>query len=681
MNASKSWEIHRVQSVFLIIAATIAVAAFAFAWMYQFIPPKALPSVDLIIDAYKSFVLPKPKEQFVFVLLAGAAPILVYAVAFSPFRHTPSGAAEKFQPILAVGLLFAPLLFSDFVTAVIGEYDKPRLHGGLALIGAAVVAALMSHEFLSLSQGRVRSLQVKISAPILWGFFLSAVALQLASWRLVSITSVTRDGYWSTHADPIFYALSQVVAGKTLMVDLPSQYGLFPEIIGPLFKLIGLSVLKLSVFFAVLQALSLAALYSVLSRNIKIKPLLIVTGLALVLLTFETTLHIAGIDERYYQYWPTRFFWPAISLFAFQWFLAKRNLTRTCIVSLIGAIGLLWNLDSGLFITVVFAAYLVGRLVTALVNMKSWRVAGPPADAWRPTKYIVAIGLHVSVTVAVIVTFLMAMSWKAGEPLNWFWLLAYQKIFYSLGLMMLPLPNHPDPWMSILGVYLIGLISALVAWRARHQRAKDDMLFYLSMLGLGLFVYYEGRSHVLNLITVCWPAAVLIAIFADQSLRSIRAGLIPKRQICIPIASLSFLLLACCVFLMKIPSFLVEASREYKSRGVIEEPFVANEIDFIKAHSIESRKCLIVSQRQGIYHAETGLASPVEGPGLVEILLKSDEQKFVSDFLTGHLRCVFYGVGGYTDAGLKIPMEEILAHYVVRAKNSDSTMLYLEPKQ
>ena len=685
LNAAKHWDAHRVQLLFVAILATIVVVAFGLIWAHQFVPQQARPSSDLIIGVYRSYVLPKPTEQFVFALLASIVPIVALMLTMSPWKSSliqasaPSASTQKILPFIVAALLFSPLMGSEFITAVIGEYGNEHSHGFFAIIAASVAAAagciwsVLWRRSPGPSKWRIASTAVG------WVVFLSAVALQMLAWRLVSIASVTRSGVWSTHADPVFYALSQVVAGKTLMVDLPSQYGLFPEMLGPLFKLIGLSVFKLSAVFAAMQVVSLAAVYYVLSHLVKSRLLLVVTGVALVMLTFESVLYFVGIDERYFQYWPIRFFWPAMSVLGFYWFAHRRTLTRGCVVSLMGAIGLLWNLDSGLFISVAFGAYLVARMVAVLLKSREVSTVSI-GDRWNARTYLIAIALHVLITVVVVAAFLIALTWKAHKPLDLFWLLEYQRIFYSLGLMMLPLPRQLDPWMSALGVYLIGLLAALAAWRQRLPRAKADVLFYLSMLGLGLFVYYEGRSHVLNLVTVCWPAVLIVAILADEVLRAIRARLLSMGEIWLPIAATSFLLLACASFAARAPQLLHDAARQYATRGVTEETFVRSEIALIRERAAGRRKCLIISQRQGIYYAESELGSPLKGPGLVEILLKADQDKLISQVLNGGIPCVFLGIGAHTNAGLKLDAEKMREKYSIVATNAQNTMQYLEAK-
>jgi hypothetical protein len=48
------------------------------------------------------------------------------------------------------------------------------------------------------------------------------------------------------------------------------------------------------------------------------------------------------------------------------------------------------------------------------------------------------------------------------------------------------------------------------------------LVFFLSILGLGLFAYYQGRSHEYVLTLVWWPCFILLAIFLDSMLSAWR---------------------------------------------------------------------------------------------------------------------------------------------------------------
>jgi hypothetical protein len=101
----------------------------------------------------------------------------------------------------------------------------------------------------------------------------------------------------------------------------------------------------------------------------------------------------------------------------------------------------------------------------------------------------------------------------------------YIKVFNYYGFFLLPMPSI-HPWNMVVLFYVIGLfisISHLIDVSSHqgtiHRNEKDPvtkLIFALSILGVGLFVYYVGRSHNYNLIWVSWPMLILATIFTDQ---------------------------------------------------------------------------------------------------------------------------------------------------------------------
>jgi hypothetical protein len=345
----------------LLLLAFVAVAVPLLAWVHgEFIRKESLPA-SLIIDAYAAQVQPESTEQFVFVLLAALVPLLSWSMVLggapvgAPHHLAQPSLKQRLTraggPVALAILLFIPFLGSDFTATLLGKYGTPDqkalLYPLLMLPASAAVVAM--HLRIGTKVGAVPIIRLPV---VVWGTFAAGLALQILSWRLVSFSSVTGSNIWSTHADPVFFALSQTVGGRTLLVDLPSQYGLFPELLAPLFQVVGLSVFKLTLLFALMQAMSLVALLFVLSRLVKSRLILLSAGLCLLMVTFETVLYFVGTEERYFQYWPIRFFWPALSVLALYRFAVHRSMGRLFALSVISAVGLLWNADSGLFVVI-----------------------------------------------------------------------------------------------------------------------------------------------------------------------------------------------------------------------------------------------------------------------------------------------------------------------------------------
>ncbi len=675
----------RVQSLFLGIVIGTVASVFLLIELHSLLPQAKIPSAELVIDAYQEYVVPEPTERFVFIILAVLVPIasfaLVSASAMPRFlghlqevcRRRTVGAVV---PLMVAAFLFAPFFGSDFHSILLGMYSEIhyRIYADL-IVFYAISLLWCSWETASIP--RMRFWPTNRINLFSWLLFTISILLQMLSWRLVGINSVNISGAWSTHADPVFFAVSQVVGGKTLLAELPSQYGMFPEMLAPILRITGLSVLSLSSLFAVMQVVSLVSLFFVLAKLVRIPLLRVVGGISLVVVTFETVMFFAGFDERYFQYWPIRFFWPAISVLAFYWASRKRTLFYSALMSVVAAIGVLWNVDSGLFIVVAYEAFLAARLIVLVLQ----RPKSNHENRDGAVKlYLSAIVAHMSITIFVILAFFSLLALKTETPLNFPWLFEYQKLFYSLGLMMLPMPRQIDPWMSILGVYLLGMLVSFNSWLHKVGGRRMDMVFYLSMLGLGLFIYYQGRSHVLNLVTVCWPSVMVVAMLTDEYLRAIRAKILPKVQIVLPSVAVSLFFVCCYSFISHSPLMFTGIINLFSTRQASEAPFVIGELAFMRKYGANKHECLILSQRQGIYYAELGLISPLRGPGFVEVLLKADQDRLVEQILHGGVQCIFLGIGEDSKTGLKLDEQKMQDKYLIVATNLQNTMQYLEPR-
>jgi hypothetical protein len=653
----------------LILCFTI-LAAKGLLVLLQFLPQSPAPDISVLLDTISVF--PKPIERTIFLTLGLAVPVTAFFLIRSRglFHNIAYPKLTSLAIPLVVALFFFwPLINSPFLALI-----TPLGSTYVLLLNCFAIASLwcLWSVYSKFSIARPELIRIFV-----WILVISSMLLLMFAWRIVSLNAVTSDGTWSTHVDAALYPTTQVIAGKTLLVDLPSQYGLFPEIIAPLMRAIKGTILNFSLLFAVLQAISLLGLFFVLSKLVKSSTLLLLGCISLLLVTFLTFLYFHGIVDRYYQYWPLRFFWPALSVVVFYFFTLNKNLFRSCLVTATGALGTLWVIDTGLFITLSFAAYLTARFLIAVGQGKN-SLGQDEGDSSDSKFYFKALGLHIGFTLLILAVFLLALWIKAQHPLHLSWLFRYQKIFYGLGFAMLPLPKEIHPWMSILGVYLLGFIISLHSFFQRIKSRPADVIFYLSMLGLGLFIYYEGRAHIYNLITVSWPALMIMIITADRTLNLIRNKMLSVKEIWLPIITVTLLLICSFHFIIKIPQMFNDAKHKFTTRNTSDWPVTISELAFIKHYSQSKHECLIFSRRQGIYYAETGLASPIKGPGMVETLLKSDLDNILMPLFSGKIDCLFLGISDENYLG--VPRAVLNDKYNVIAENAEHTMLYLTPK-
>ncbi|WP_145516104.1 hypothetical protein [Yersinia aleksiciae] len=601
---------------------------------------------------------PEPIERAVYIILAALAPIgLVVATKFlRPFN--PSPLVSGFMAVSLCAMLVVPFIASDFVSVLFFPASLSDTSKMTMLALSLLLSVLVLIQNWAGVKARYSSMAVTVAVACV-----AALIFQIAPYKLASVHTVTLAAQWLVSYDAAIYALTQVVAGKTLLSDLPSQYGLFPELIAPIFKLVGISVFSISTFFSALQVIGLACLAAVLHlhvRNSLLRAmtflcLLISTGLFLYLNNFR--------QEIYLQYYPIRFICPAVALFLFSYYCSKPTHVGLAALGVVSGVAVFWNLDSGIPVLVsIGATLLVKPFITQTLR---WKILLPA----------LGFSFFAALTFGAL---MIALRLKAGGPLGIQEAIAYQKLFYGSGFMMLPLPTAFHPWQILLVVYAAAAVAALSAWRRHINNPVYEVLFCTALLGLGLFTYYQGRSHIFCLMMVLWPALIAGAILTDLILRSIR-----KRSTS-PLSNL--LALPFLVFVSLGTVTLAFSARDLITTGINNlvdfqkprDPVVANELAFLRSTD-KGRGCLILSQRQGIYHAELQTASPLPGPGMIETLLQSDLDALMAGALSKPLKCIYLGVGASAETLVLLDDAKLISKYPVSAKNDLGTILLLEP--
>lgn len=570
---------------------------------------------------------------------------------------------------LALGLMFFSCFFrSDWTNFLFKGLLGASHHLSLLLLGFFFTAFILN---VLLYQDRFKTyrfLGLMDYKTINWIFFLLASALIVIAWRITSIYSADHSFRSVHHLDAILYSLSQVVQGKTILVDLPSQYGLFPELIAPIFKVIGLSVFKFSTLMAVLELIALVAVFYVLVKLVKSQLLVFLGGITLIVLTGENELYFAGFPDPYYQYWPIRFFCPAISLFLFYWFCKRKSLTKSVIISLASSVSVIWNSDTGLFIFISYGIYLGTRYLFSLLGY----------TGWSKNRFIIALILHFILLIATLFSFGLFLKISSGQSLNYSWLFSYYSVFYKVGYGMMPMPLHPHPWMLILVVYFYGLVFSLSSFK-QFPTYKSELIFYLSVLGIGLFTYYQGRSHVANLFKVMWPAILISLFFAEQAIRSIKLKLTHPVNLIFPTVITTLLLLCSTVFLANGFTMFSDLSQQWQKRYTFQNPLIGSELQFIKENTYRGQACWLLIKNQASYYAESGLVSPIKGPGLVETMLKSDVAYMTNQVLEKKPACILLG-RNESEFNPGFNFDELFKNYVLVKQNRENTIHLLRPK-
>jgi hypothetical protein len=199
--------------------------------------------------------------------------------------------------------------------------------------------------------------------------------------------------------------------------------------------------------------------------------------------------------DPYFQYHPIRTFLPILVFFLFSFYSENKKIQSIVVPFVIGFF-LFWNLDTGF---VVICAWLI---MTAYVNFYNLKIF---IKKFLRTISFIFLGLLAFDFIYFVTT---------GEFIVPNSLFKYQELYYSSGYYMLPMPMF-HPWNIVILVYLVGLIFSLSKIFNKEKSNRDSTIIFLSVFGLGIFTYYQGRSHDRVLPLVIWPFLILITIFFE----------------------------------------------------------------------------------------------------------------------------------------------------------------------
>lgn len=641
--------------------------------------PVAKFSSDLLLPLFQGESLhPKPLERRIFLCCSIAA--FLFSFSFIKLKYInynqPSSIIQTFYSSLIpalVGIILVMSLLNSFmwerISWAIGARSSLTSFVYLIVMFISIILFVFHLVKFDVYWQKIYIYINKIK----WWLFIGISLLLLFAWRIVSIYSINQSSKFYVHLDATIYPLSQVVQGKTILVDLPSQYGLFPELLAPIFKFTGLTILNFTLFMGLLQVVSLLALFIVINKVVKNQIVVLLGVLSLTVITFGNFSYLSGVgnSDPYFQYWPIRFFLPALSVYYFYLFINNKTFFNSSVVSIISAIAIIWNVDTGVFVFISYGVYLSIRFINGFCSK------GVEITQMKK-KYIIALLLHLMILLITIISFFVYLKISSGKALNYSWLYKYQMIFYLLGFGMIPIPKTLDPWMAVVSIYIYGLISSLFLLEKKPS-CKSELVFYLSLLGMGLFVYYEGRAHPFNLMYVMWPSVILGMMFLDITIRCIKLKLIGLANI-IPVSAFFMFVIGVNILLCSNITHVVSDVRSNLfAETSASSPVVLDELRFIKKHTKVGQSCVMLILRQGIYYVEAGLFSPIVGPGIVEMLLTSDLDSFVQQFKSIQPSCVFLGINK-SSIDVRLNYINLLNNYKIVDENKYETIYFLQPK-
>ncbi|MDB5349858.1 MAG: hypothetical protein JWN86_1105 [Planctomycetota bacterium] len=444
---------------------------------------------------------PEPGERAAFMVCALGLPALIFAWA-TLGRKIGSSVTDEVAPSRRDDLVGLALVLMAAAAAWFGvraEGNNALLMNGFAR-DSRQAAALFGLSAVIFWWGRRGGSWARVAAN-------SAAVVAILGTACARIYDERADLAWGNHFEAVYHPLVQVVLGKTVLANMTSQYGLFPHFLAPIFSVIGLSVLKFTIVLAVLTAAVMAALWAVL-RGATQNRMVALAGLLAIIANLSFT--IVESHDLYFQYMPIRMVAPAASLWLTWRYLACPSRRRYWATTLALGLGLLWNLDTGVPALASWMAVLsFGELAaTGTIRRKAARIAG----------HLGAGGLGAA---AAATGYSVLVLLRAGRLPDFVSFLEFQRIFYGAGFYMLPMPAM-GAWWAVVLIYLAALSYAANALVRGRVTPRTAILFHLATLGIGLFAYYQGRSHPRVLSLVWWPAFLIATLFLDEILADAR---------------------------------------------------------------------------------------------------------------------------------------------------------------
>ncbi|WP_201830606.1 hypothetical protein [Microvirga zambiensis] len=552
-----------------------------------------------ILVPFPSILQPKPETRLAFGAVVAGLPLIALASALAAKRI---GLVNK-ASLIDLGLFatgVAGAIFTLRSDPVLPSAGLSKAEFTLSALGG-VVLALVSQRYPTAASKKVR-------IGTTFTLCLSGVFLTFAL-RVFDYNYVTAE---TAHLGAYLYSINQTVLGGTCLNDVVTQYGCYGEFYRPIFGLIDLSIYNLTLVNAALQSSALVAV-------LVFSSFLIARPVTLVAFSVWAIMCLYRIDpsvyDVYFQYTPLRFLFPALSLLMAMWWCRAPCLMKATLIGVFSAAAIFNNLDSGAVVAVALGTLIF--LSSIGLDRNSAMKMG-----WFALAYSLAVFGSLFAIQAL-------LSYRSGVPVDLAAMSLYAKIFAGSGFMMLPTPKPPSAWT--LAAFTAAASAAVYSLRVVQGRAsaRDHLLAYSTVLGIGLFSYYLGRSHPFVLPLCIWP--LMIAAFAMLDALSLYQGPWGATLRAGSLIMVGFLVLAASIVIVRVaPPIVTMAATRWQQIGKMSPMSpVAEDIAFIRSNVSASESFEVLAVHQATIYSEMHKRSNLPGPGVAEILLRRDADNLI----------------------------------------------------
>jgi hypothetical protein len=634
-----------------VLLCVCALAAITLGYIFHFFGPPnptgpSQPVADQFIHGANS-LHPKPADRFIFAVLTATIFTIVVAGALIA-KHKNLFAND------CASLFWIAATSCAAIALYLGAWDQIKLLiSGPELIYTSACFVFAGSIFYAQQFKLPKSFWFWIS--LLFG------ATIIVTFRIWNITSIEYLPYFTSHYEAVIYPVVAITAGGTCLADVIPQYGCYGEILAPLLRLAGASTAVLTTLFAILQIISLAAVLHFTAHTIRSPAVFFAAAIALIIST-NLLIPLASPDP-YFAYYPIRFVFPALSLSLTRWNIGSP--IRYVSLGLFAGIAIVWNLDSGVPVCIALGLSVFASHFTSL----DWK----RSDVW-----IAAIkrGTYFSAATAAVLilswTYLLARSSGFANPLNY---IIYQQLFYIAGFAMIPLPAFPDWWTVAVIILSISLWAVAVTTTNKLSEPDDELesVAFLTVLGLGLFVYFTGRSHLLVLRLVIWPEIILFFFLADRCLRTASTKLARIAHAATMVTMLGLSL----SYILASRELIAIVFRKDWTRQPTSYEF-ERDLAFLRSRTSPGETVAIFADNQATLYGETGTRPSIRGPGMAELLRVADRDAELDSLVQSGPEKLFYGEAPAEALG--ISLDVIRKRYALAEWSDSGHLMYLRRK-
>jgi hypothetical protein len=490
------------------LVLSIATFAAAAALLAHLVPAQLPDPAPFLPEAVKDLA-PEPRERAVFLLGLLSMPTLptLYYALLLRWRPTPISAGWR-----------DGLLLGSVATWLFWVCSNSAIPNALSYLLAAAACAPLCVLARLPANKVLAAVAVALCVALLWLTWRTQVINE--NWFLLEFNM------WH-HVDILMGAINAAAHGRTVLVDMTSQYGmLWPQIAAVLTA--PLSVASTSHFFAALVLIQFGFVYLALARKTGFGSGWLVLFFAAFIglshplfapVPFNLRGELVAVLKyafacvpTYYQWVPLRTVWGAVFIWLVPLCSGPQRKWAVPLGYALAAIAVLWNVDQGLVVLVAWTGQNVYR------ELHRWR--GERGAVLRHAALQVSL-LLLTGACAWLGYSVFALL-RAGEWPRWGELLRFQDIFYRSGFFMVPM-RGVELWQAVVAVHLV-----TIAWCMRRvlrgeQSADATWKLYLALYGMGVFTYYQGRSLPEFLPTAFFPTVLLACVWVHDGMIALRS--------------------------------------------------------------------------------------------------------------------------------------------------------------